>query len=98
MCENMFYLFMFALYQYHAMKVYVGGVMGVQTSPAAAIFLRKSHRHPMTRELGASRRQSERFGERQKFFPQLEMKPGFLGLPACGPGTVPTDPSCLLTF
>jgi hypothetical protein len=54
------------------MKVYVGGVMGVQTNPTDAISLRKSHRHPMTRELGVYRRQSERFREGKQFFPSLK--------------------------
>jgi hypothetical protein len=39
--EKTLYLCMFALYQYHAMKVYVGGVMGVQLHPTAAFSLRK---------------------------------------------------------
>jgi hypothetical protein len=95
---EMFYLCMFALYQYHAVKVYVGVLMGVQLHPMAAFPLRKRHRHPLTRELGTSRIQSGRLGEGKNFFPQLEIMPRFLGLPACGPGSVPTRPSRLLTF
>jgi hypothetical protein len=57
---------MFALYQYHAVKVYVGVVMGVQLHPIAAFPLRKSHHHPLTRELGAFRIQSGRLGEGKK--------------------------------
>jgi hypothetical protein len=72
--------------------------MGVKLHPTAAFSLRKSHRNSLTRELGASRRQSRRLEEGKNFFPQLEMKPRFLGLPACGPGTVLNGPSCLLNF
>ena len=40
-------------------------------------FLRKSHRHLLTRELGTSRRQSERLGRGKTYFPRLKWSPDF---------------------